>query len=456
MLATHNDKTIYFHEIINAMSYALDLTEGQPAGHSLRSCWIGMHLGQYLNLSEQQQHDLYYTLILKDAGCSSNAARLSLLYGSDDRVVKNAFKTVDNQDQRMLAKFVIKYCGNDRSYLSKMKHIMKLVLGGGKIGSELISARCERGASIARKLGLSEDVALGIYSLDEHYNGKGLSQGLKAEEIPLYSRIALLSQVIDVFFKSSGIKTCCEQITKRSGSWFDPVLIGYFKDLQRNESFWDGLNAENLEAQMIRFQPKTLILPLTFDLLDNVAETFGQIIDAKSPFTNGHSKRVAFYVSKLAEHTNFTVESKRLLYPAALLHDVGKLGVGNHILDKPGSLEAHEWAVIQKHPAYTEEILSRFLPFHSLARIAAAHHERLDGTGYFKGTKGDDITPETRLITIGDIFDALTAERPYRGAMPVKEALKIMDDLRDTAIDSKYMDALHDIVANEELESRNK
>ncbi|HAT8180691.1 TPA: HD domain-containing protein [Legionella pneumophila] len=453
MLTIHPEKTIYFHNIISAMSYALDLTEGQPPGHSLRSCWIGMHIGQYLNLSEQQQHDLYYTLLLKDAGCSSNAARLCELYGSDDRVVKNAYKVVDSQDKKLLAKFVFKFCGLDGSNLNKMKHIMKIILSGGQITSELITARCDRGASIARQLGLNEEVAQGIYSLDEHYNGKGKPSCLKEEEIPLYSRIALLSQVVDVFYKVSGKEICCNQVNKRSGSWFDPILVNYFNELKKNEQFWFGLTTNNLEEHLTRFQPKSMTLPLTYEILDNVAETFGQIVDAKSPFTAGHSKRVAHYAIKIAEYLNIKHDSRRVLYPAALLHDIGKLGVGNNILDKPGALEENEWQIIKKHPQYTEEILSRFLPFHSLAEIAAAHHERIDGKGYFKGKKGDEIAPETRIITIADIFDALTADRPYRGALPISEALKIMDKLRNDALDNDYMDALHEIIKNEGVTS---
>ena len=111
MLETNSEKHIYFHDIISSMSYALDLIDGQPAGHSLRCCWIGMHIGQYIGLSDQQKHDLYYTLLLKDAGCSSNAARLCELYGSDDILIKRAFKEVDSQDKRLLAKFIFKYCG---------------------------------------------------------------------------------------------------------------------------------------------------------------------------------------------------------------------------------------------------------------------------------------------------------------------------------------------------------
>jgi HD-GYP domain-containing protein (c-di-GMP phosphodiesterase class II) len=130
------------------------------------------------------------------------------------------------------------------------------------------------------------------------------------------------------------------------------------------------------------------------------------------------------------------------------VHDIGKLGVSNSILDKPGKLDPDEWAAMQMHAVYSERILSRITAFSELAPIAAAHHERLDGKGYPRGLKGDEIALETRIITTADIFDALTAERPYRSAMPVAKALAIMSDMVGTAIDPNCFDALRQVIGS--------
>jgi HD-GYP domain-containing protein (c-di-GMP phosphodiesterase class II) len=131
----------------------------------------------------------------------------------------------------------------------------------------------------------------------------------------------------------------------------------------------------------------------------------------------------------------------------ALLHDVGKLGVSNSILDKPGKLDATEWQAVQAHAAYTEAILSRISAFAELARIAAAHHERLDGAGYPRGLRADEISLETRIITTADIFDAITAARPYRGAIPIPKTLEIMAETVGTAIDADCFEALKRAIA---------
>ena len=142
-----------------------------------------------------------------------------------------------------------------------------------------------------------------------------------------------------------------------------------------------------------------------------------------------------------------TPERRRWLYRGALLHDIGKLGVSNTVLDKPGSLTPEEWEQVRAHARYTEEILSRLSPFAELALVAGAHHKRLDGKGYPKGLDATAIAIETRIITVADIFDALTAERPYRGPIPVAQALQMMEKIRDQAVDGACLDALRDHVA---------
>jgi HD-GYP domain-containing protein (c-di-GMP phosphodiesterase class II) len=124
------------------------------------------------------------------------------------------------------------------------------------------------------------------------------------------------------------------------------------------------------------------------------------------------------------------------------LHDIGKLGVSNSILDKPGKLDDEEWVAVKRHTTLGEMVLSRINAFGDLASIAGGHHERLDGKGNPRGLKDHEITLEVRIVTTADIFDALTAERPYRPAMPVDKALTIMADMVGTALDPLCFNAL--------------
>ncbi|MFM4937306.1 HD-GYP domain-containing protein [Aeromonas veronii] len=427
-------------ELIGSLSHALDMTEGQPRGHCIRCCWIGSRLGERLGLDARLRHDLYYTLLLKDLGCSSNAARICELYLTDDLHFKRDFKLVDGSLSEVV-NFVLGHTGLQADLLGRFRSLFHIFRNGDQIANELIQTRCHRGADIARQLRFSDEVADGILSLDEHWNGKGRPLQLAGEAIPLFSRIALLCQVVDVFHAAADPDAALKELRERSGSWFDPALVREFEALA-DEEFWQGLADPRLTEWVLVHPAGQGEVALDEDYLDEIAAAFGQVVDSKSPYTAGHSGRVALYTDILATQMGLSEPRRRWLKRGALLHDVGKLGVSNAILDKPGKLDAQEWAVVQMHAAYTEEILSRIGAFEELAQVAGAHHERLDGKGYPKGLKGDEITLETRIITTADIFDAITAKRPYRGAIPVPQALEMMAENLGTAIDPDCFAAL--------------
>jgi len=428
-------------ELIGALSYALDITEGQPAGHCVRCCWIGMHVGRAAGLTQDQLWELYYTLLLKDLGCSSNAARICELYLTDDLGFKRGFKTVGDSLPQVLG-FVLKHTGLKAGLADRFRSVMTILRDGPEIAHGLIATRCQRGADIARLLRFPDGVADGIYSLDEHFNGNGKPARLVGEAIPVYARIALLAQVIDVFHTEGGRAAALREAAARAGSWFDPQLVAAFENVARDDAFWEVLAGPGIDGAVFALEPAGHEVALDDDYLDDIAAAFGQVVDAKSPYTSGHSARVALYTDMIAEALGLPEQRRRWLRRGALLHDVGKLGVSNSVLDKAGALDRDEWEAVRQHAEYTETILGRIAAFSELASIAGAHHERLDGGGYPRGLNGDDIRLETRIITTADIFDAITAERPYRGAIPVPKALEMMEKTVGTALDPACFEAL--------------
>jgi putative nucleotidyltransferase with HDIG domain len=439
--AVAKGKVVHLSEVVGALSFALDITEGQPVGHSLRCCWIGMHVGARLGLSEVELSDLYYTLLLKDIGCSSNAARICQLYLADDLAFKGAYKVVDTKLPEIL-RFLIANTARRSGFVERLQTLVHIARNGGEISKELIETRCQRGAEIARSMRFSEAVAQGILDLDEHWDGSGQPLGLVGREISRFGQIALLAQVVDVFFMRGGAEAALQEIGERAGRWFDPELVALLEGLRDDAGFWRALQANDLHEQVMALEPRALARAVDEDYLDDIAAGFAQVVDAKSPFTAGHSDRVALFTDLIAEELGYTAERRRWLKRAALLHDIGKLGVSNSVLDKNGKPDEDEWAEIKRHPELGRVILSKIAAFCDMARIAGDHHEKLNGKGYPHGIAGEAIDLDTRIVTAADIFDALTADRPYRKAMPVSAAFEIMEKELGTGIDPEVFAAL--------------
>lgn len=421
-------------DILAALSHALDLTEGQPAGHCVRATFIGMHVGRAMGLGEPELWELYYTVMLKDLGCSSNAARLCALYLADDLKLKHDFKTVPDSLPKVLG-YVLSHTGLKAGLAERFKAILNIARNGGALVHELIQTRCQRGADIARLLRFPPTVCDAIHALDEHWDGRGHPDRLAGADIPLYARIALLAQVADVFHTADGPEAALAEVRGRAGAWFDPHAVACFERAASSPGFWGMLRSEGLEAAVLALEPARRDVMIDADYLDDIARAFAQVIDAKSPFTSGHSERVAVYADMVAAELGLDVERRRWLRRAALLHDIGKLGVSNTILDKNGKLTEEEWRDMRAHTTLSEAILERVPAFRDMARVGGGHHERLDGKGYPRGLSGDALALETRIVSVADVFDALTADRPYRAAMPLDKALGIMRADLGTAFD---------------------
>ena len=292
----------------------------------------------------------------------------------------------------------------------------------------------------------SEAVAEAIAALDEHWDGGGRPLGMRHDQIPLMSRIALMAQVTDVFMMDFGAEEAAAELEDRSGIWFDPDLIPVFTQIIRRPGFAAELKSPRLEQEVFSSAHALQIAEVDEDYLDEISHAFALVIDAKSPFTHGHSERVARYTRMICTQLGLPPAQIRWMARAALLHDIGKLGIANSILDKPGKLTRDEMEIIRQHPIWGHEVLSRVGAFRQMADVIVAHHERPDGMGYPYGLTGDQLTREMRILGVADIFDALTADRPYREALPLEEAYAIMDKMAGSGLDPDCYAALQDAI----------
>jgi putative nucleotidyltransferase with HDIG domain len=435
--------SIRVSELISALSYALDLTEGQPMGHSVRSCIIGMRLAKHLGLPIEQQGDLYYALLLKDAGCSSNSSKLFHILCADEIRAKRDVKLTDwTRVGWESLQYALTHVATGAPFLERVRTLVSVAARQQTESCELVKIRCERGASVARKMGFSESVSEAIHSLDEHWNGRGYPDGRKGDEIPLFSRILNLAQTLDVFRTSRGPSAAVDVALRRSKRWFDPDLVQGVLSLARGGGLWAGLGSEDVISRVVELEPQNRRVELTEKRLDDICLAFAEVIDAKSPFTYRHSNGVAEAAVGMARHLGLGEHEIVFLRRAALLHDVGKLGVSNAILEKPAKLDSDEWSTMKRHPYHSYEILNRISGFQPLAEIAASHHEKLDGTGYYRQLQADQLPLPVRVLVVADIFDALSAERPYRRALPLETVFRMLRKETPHALDSRCVEAL--------------
>ena len=438
--------------MLAGLSYALDLTEGQREGHAIRSCLIGMRIARELRLPSEQQSALFYALLMKDLGCSSNAARFAVLFGADDHRVKADLKTTDWPKAVEAFRFVARNVAPGQFWLTRAFQLLAVLTRGPDGAREVVLTRCERGADIARMLGFHDDTVQAIRALDEHWDGAGQPYALRGDQIPLLARIVGLAQTAEVFFTTYGVEAAYDMAIARKASWFDPEIVDAFLAFRADVEFWRALAQDDAQSQVTQLEPADRVIVADEDRLDRVAEAFALVIDAKSPWTFQHSRGVAATGVAIAEVMGYADEQVREIRRAALLHDIGKLGVSSLILDKPGMLTDEEFRAIRRHPVATREILMRTGCFRHLAGAAASHHERLDGSGYDLGLDRSSLPMLTRVLCTADVCDALRASRPYRQSMPIERVLDIMRRDVGNAIDPTCFEALQIAVHDETLD----
>ncbi len=343
-----------------------------------------MRIAAELGLTEAVQNELYYALLLKDAGGSVS-----------DPHAKDA-----------------------------------------------IALRGEQGGTLARLMGLPEKTAIAIAGLYEQWDGRGNPAGLAGEQIPITSRIMLLAQTLDVLFMSAGSGAALDSVTQRSRVWFDPDTVKATRSLAKRKKLWTDLTAGHLPHLALQLEPDQKTMAEGPVTLDKICRAFATIVDAKSPFTYNHSSGVANAAVAMA--SKLGLANSRILFVrhAALLHDLGKMAVSNTILQKPGTLNQAEWQVMRSHPEHTWRILRSIRGFEEMSEVAASHHERLDGSGYFRGLTGAQLSVEARILIIADIFDALSAKRPYRDALPLDQVFAILREGAPHAFDQTCLEAL--------------
>ncbi|MHB1653488.1 MAG: HD-GYP domain-containing protein [Desulfitobacteriaceae bacterium] len=273
--------------------------------------------------------------------------------------------------------------------------------------------------------------------------------GASPEQVPLLAKIVALADKVDVHLAKrlssrQERENLRQWVAEGSGKMFYPELVPPFLDLVSNEAFWLDLEQPDLLQICLGMLFKDWEFPVSGKLesgfTDYLAETFADLIDQKSVFTSRHSASVADNVERLARQLGWDRQAQHEIRVAGLLHDLGKLAIPKKILDKPGPLDPLEVEVIRTHTYYTHRLLTEAGFPGYIVCWAACHHERLDGKGYPFALDEEDLSVGARLMTISDIFSALTEDRPYRAALSAGEALNIIKRGVGSTVDGELVE----------------
>lgn len=180
----------------------------------------------------------------------------------------------------------------------------------------------------------------------------------------------------------------------------------------------------------------------------DTTKLLAEALDARDNYTRGHSERVTYYTGKILDEMHLPENEKEEIYYSAVLHDIGKIGISDTILNKKSSLTSSEFAIIRSHVTVGEKILADSRSMRKISRAVKYHHERWDGKGYPDGLKNEDIPVSARVIAVADAYDAMTSNRPYRAPLSEKEALLEIDQNRGTQFDSLVVDAFFTFMSN--------
>jgi HD-GYP domain-containing protein (c-di-GMP phosphodiesterase class II) len=406
-------------DLLGGLSIACDLGFGLPPEEAMRSCLIATALARRLGLPESEVADSYYTALLMHVGCSALSHETAAAWGNDQRVLGAAART-NVADPGDIAATLMPAITEGMSPAERSRVERYAASPQGRdFGRRFDTGSCEVGSATARRMGLGAGVERAVKEAVEWWNGQGPPEGLQGEEIALPSRIARAAADAARFDDLGGSEAVVAALRARSGGVLDPSIV---ETLTANvNELLAETRAGDPRERLLEVEPEP-VSEIDAAELHRVAVAFGDLADLKTPFTHGHSDGVAKLAGAAAKSLRLDAQSASRLELSALLGDLGRIAVSNVIWEKPGPLTAAEWEQARMHSYHSERILARSDALAPLARVAGMHHERLDGSGYYRGCRARELSPAVRILAVADAFHAMTQDRPHRPALGAERA----------------------------------
>lgn len=406
-------------EIIAALSLATDLGIGVPLEHGLHSTLFAMRLGERLGVDSETAAQTYYACLLFYIGCTATASTAAEIFDEDDALTTYATPVRFGSRPQLAAGMFRAVAPPSGAPLARA---LKIARGVPKLVTQfpsVVAAICEVGQMLTDRLGLPASVSSLFVHIGERWDGKGEPGRARHEEIPLAVRILHVAR--DAAFQRmlGGDEFAARVVRERGGGAFDPLIANRFADeateilaLDNDASAWE----ETIACEPI---PR---LTLEGEGIDRALAAMGDFADLVSPYLVGHSAGVAQLATRAAERCGFEPTDVETIRRAALVHDLGRVSVPVRIWQKATPLTPDDWERVRLHAYQTERVLTRSPFLAALVPVATTHHERIDGSGYHRGTAAAALTPTARVLAAADAYHAMTEPRPHREALSPEQA----------------------------------
>jgi HD-GYP domain-containing protein (c-di-GMP phosphodiesterase class II) len=406
-------------ELVAALSLGVDLGFGQPMEHVLRQCMIALRLAECAGVNETGRSVVYYTALLVNVGCHSDAHEQAKWFGDDIAMRSTKYDHELGTVGGMLA--MLRMVGSGNPPLHRFRVGLEFAVSGHRDLNGMVAHHSALARGLAERLGLSKAVQEAVGAAYEQWDGKGWPGNLKGSDIPVASRLAQIGEFTEVAHRIGGVGSAVALAGKRAGSQFDPDLAATF--CSHAETILDGLDAGETWQAVIGAEP-SLGLCLNDSEFDAALMAVADFVDLKSPYTLGHARMVSELAAVAGADVGLAESEIQTLRRAGTVHGLGRLGVSNAIWDKSGPLGAGEWERIRMHPYLTERMLYQSAPLAPIGAVAVQLRERLDGSGYPRGLSGAAIPMAARVLSAADAYQSMCELRPHRAALEPEAAAK--------------------------------
>jgi HD-GYP domain-containing protein (c-di-GMP phosphodiesterase class II) len=439
--AARPDDRIRLAELMAALSLATDLGLGQPLEYELGVCLSALELADRLGCTPEECSDVYYVALLAHVGCTAAAPDFASWVGGDEIHFQSGVQVLGpasepSEDMR----YLVRRLADDRPLPERARLVAKQLVGGQKQFEVAAANLCEGGRLLAERLHLPEEVARALGQVTARWDGKGVPGDVAGEEISRPLRIVRVAHDFVAVAHGRDREAGVEALRRRRGRGYDPQVVD--AALAEPEVLLRAADVPDAFARVIDAEPQP-VATIASAGLESVARAFGEFADLKLGFLHGHSTRVAELAVTAAEALGCSRAEASKVRAAGFFHDLGRVAVPNGIWDKPGALSGGDWERVRLHPYYTERVLERSSALAPLALLAGSHHERLDGSGYHRGAAAGQLSVGARVLAAADAYDAMTHDRPHRGAiLPADARTELGEMVAAGALDKRTVDAL--------------